>query len=359
MNLKYVKKGIKGILYDGPKNLILRVIDKPPKPRWLWFGVTDRCNSRCIHCNIWRSQKTKDLITLEEIERVFSDPLLKNLEIVILSGGEPVLRDDIKELVLTIHKNVPKARIILSTNGLLPDRVIETAKFALENRIPFEVGVSLDGIGEKHDFIRGVKGNFEKVDYLLNELKNLREKYGKEKLEVTIGLTLSDYAAPSLEEVKKYSQKLGLNFIAQWYNTSSYYENIGQNIATTNKDVIRAVQSLPCSPLREMWLKLLRGKSIKFPCFAMYTFCVLQWDGSISPCLSFWDFRAGNIKKNSFTEIWYNSEAKKIRKIVKNCQGCLNSWGTGWSFQSYFYRYLLFYLKHPKALIEKLKENKK
>jgi len=98
----------------------------------------------------------------------------------------------------------------------------------------------------------------------------------------------------------------------------------------------------------------LSGKSIKFSCFAMYTFCVLKCNGDIVPCLNLWDMKAGNVREKSPADIWHSYEAKKVRKIIKSCDGCLNSWGAPWSFSSSFYPILLFYLKHPQMIMEKL-----
>ncbi|MBA7660314.1 GTP 3',8-cyclase [subsurface metagenome] len=352
-----IEQGKKVLIY-GPKNLLLRATGDSLKPRWLWFGVTDKCNSRCIFCDIWRNKPTKDVLTPEEIEKTLSDPIFRDVEYILNSGGEPILRRDLKEIILAEHKALPKARLQLSTNGLLPDRVIDVVKFAVEHGINIDVGTSLDAIGEEHDSMRGVKGNFEKVDWLLHELVALRENYGDKKISPTFGFTLIDRTLPFLEEVRAYAQNLGIDFLVQWYNQSSFYSNVGKDLTTVNSSMVKAIQSLPNPILREMWLKWLRGKSIQFQCFAMYTFCVLQCNGDVAPCLSLWDVKAGNVRESPPTAIWHSFEAKKARRIVKDCQGCLNSWGTGWSFASSFYPYLLFLLRHPGALVERMKERK-
>jgi MoaA/NifB/PqqE/SkfB family radical SAM enzyme len=352
MNIEYLQRNLQKIILS-PKNLFFRAINRTLKPRWLWFGVTDRCNSRCKHCDIWKQKPIEKPLTPREIEKAFSDPLFKDIEYVINSGGEAVLRSDLEEILLIEHKAFPKARLQLSTNGLLPDRVINVAQFALDHGINLDVGVSLDGIGEQHDFVRGVKGNFEKADKLLHELLMLKEQY-KERLDITIGFTLSNLTLPFLNGVREYARKLNVNFSVQWYNESSYYENVGKSLCAKNEKMLEAVQSLPTTILRKMWIKWLKGKSIKFPCFAMYTFCVLKCDGNISPCLSLWHVNVGNIREKSPTEIWNSFKAREARKIVKNCQGCLNSWGTGWSFSSYALIPLFFYLKHPLLLFQKI-----
>jgi MoaA/NifB/PqqE/SkfB family radical SAM enzyme len=235
----------------------------------------------------------------------------------------------------------------------LPDRVIEVVKTAIKHDIRFDVGVSIDGIGEEHDKIRGVKGNFEKVDRLIHELVELR-KSDNNKLRISAGIVLSDLTLHSLPEVRSYANRLNIDLTEAWYNEASFYDNIGKNVFSNQ--LIEAVKWQPSSPLQETWLKALRGKSIKFSCFAMYTFCVLKCNGDIVPCLNLFDMKAGNIREKSPTDIWHSYEMKKVRKIVKNCHGCLNSWGLPWSFRSSYYPILLFYLKHPRILMEELRK---
>lgn len=331
----------------SPRNFMLRAINEPLKPRWIVFEVTDACNSRCKHCNIWRKKPTKDILTYKEIEKTFSDELFRDLEMIILTGGEPSLRRDLKDIILAIHKILPKTKIWLSINGLLPQRVINVVKVAVKHDISIGVGVSLDGIGEKHDLIRGVKGNFEKVDYLLNELIALRDD-NRGKKDLAVGFTLSDITLHSLRETKAYAERLNVSFIVQMYDETPYYHNIGRNLVSNG--LIKAVQSLPWSPSHEMWLKALMGKSIKYPCFAMYTFCVLRCNGDIVPCLHLAQESAGNVKKYPPSVIWHSTVARRARRFVKGCKGCLNDWATSWSFESYYPPILLSHVKRALRL---------
>jgi MoaA/NifB/PqqE/SkfB family radical SAM enzyme len=355
MRYQLIKKGIKNTIW-GAKNLLLRNSDKFLKPKWLWFEVTDRCNSRCTHCHIWQKKPAENPLSPEEIEKVLSDPLFQGLESILNSGGEPVLREDIEEILLKEHKVLPKAQLHLSTNGLLPERVIDVVKTILQHNIPIEIGGSIDGIGKKHDLIRGIEGNFEKVDRLLQRLITMREKY-KDKIKLIIGFTLSSLTLDNFEEVKVYAQKMKVDLLVQWYNESSFYNNVKSSLSYNREQkekMMKIIQSLSPTALNSMWIKWLENKSIKFPCFAMYTFCVLRCNGDIVPCLSHWDTKAGNIRESSPSQIWHSYQAKKLRKIVKNCQGCLNSWGVDWSFASSFYPNLSFNLRHPNVLLKKL-----
>jgi len=337
----------------GVKNLILRSSTELLKPTHIVYMVTDRCNSRCVHCNIWRKEPAKNPLTAKELKQVFSDDLFKDVAYVLCTGGEPATRNDLEDIILNIHKALPRATIQLSTNGLLPERVIEVVRAALKRDISIDVGVSLDGTGSEHDKIRGVKGNFEKADRLIRELVELRGNY-RNRLQVGAGIVLSDLTINSLSDVRKYAKDLEIDLTEAWYNESPFYDNVGGY--AFNNQLIEAVKSQTPSPIQELWLKALTGSPIKFSCFAMYTFCVLKSNGDMVPCLNLWNTKAGNVRESSPAEIWHSNAAKRARKHVKNCKGCLNSWGADWSLYSSFYPILLFYLRHPKITIEKILE---
>lgn len=339
--------------FTGINNLIKRSAGDSLSPTKIVYMVSDRCNSRCIHCNIWRTEPAKNPLSPMEVKSVFSDELFRNVNYVLCTGGEPSIRNDLKEIILNIHRALPEATIQLSTNGLLPERVVEVVNAALKRGISLEVGVSLDGLGEVHDKIRGNKGSFQKADWLIRKLIDLREN-DKNKLHIAAGIVLSDLTMDSLYEVRTYAKRLEIDLTEAWYNESLFYDNIGKN--AFNNQLIEAVKSQPPSPVKDLWLKALKGRSIKFSCFAMYSFCVLKANGDMVPCLNLWNTKAGNVRESSPGEIWHSDDAKKARQDVKECKGCLNSWGAGWSLASIYYPLLLYYLKHPRLAIDKLRQ---
>lgn len=338
---------------SGLYNSYQRKYGENLRPKWVAFQITDRCNSRCLHCNIWKSEDYPTPLTADEIGAVFRDSLFKDTEYIQISGGEPALRDDLEDVLLIMHEALPNATIQLSTNGLLPKRTLKVTKTALESGINLCVGVSIDGLDENHDKLRGVKGNFKKADLLLNELSALRDHFSG-KLHVAAGIVLSDLTIDSIEEVRDYTRSLGIDLTEAWYNECEFYGNENKNMAQSKK-LIHAIKSQPPSPLKELWLKKLSGKSYRFPCFAMHSFCVLKYNGDIVPCLNYFNTPAGNVRENSPTEIWHSDRMRAVRKMVDNCSGCLNSWGAGWSLKTSYYQYLKFYLNNPKCLLTDLK----
>ncbi len=343
--------------WRGNQNLLRKLFGLPLKPRWMWFAVTDRCNSHCTHCHIWQQTPIDNPLSLEEARKIFSDPLLKNIELVINSGGEAILHPRILELLKLEHEMFPRAILNISTNAILADRVINTTKELLRDGVKLNLGVSLDGFGEKHDQVRGVPGNFEKVDYLLKQLLEIQKSY-PETLTITAGFTLSELTIDNWLEVKEYTDKLGVELMVQWYNQSSFYGNEKDENKAVKERITEIVSAQPNSTTRERWLRLLADKSIKFRCFATDTFFAMKSDGSIIPCLTHWDMVLGNPRDSSMTKVWNSQKAKEIRKKVAACPGCLNSWGLNWSLSSAFYPRLMFFVRNPKEIIKRLKEGK-
>jgi MoaA/NifB/PqqE/SkfB family radical SAM enzyme len=356
-------------------------VEHLPKVIGVVFEVYDGCNSKCQSCNIWQVKPTKNLLTISEIKAIFSDTLFDHIEDVIITGGEPSIRDDLDELVLAIHTVRPKATISLSTNGLIPERVLKAVNLAMTNNLDLVVGVSLDAVGEEHDRLRGVPGNFRKVDYLLHELVSIGRKYPG-KLRVTVGQTLYPESVDKVDELKAYVRKLGVNLMPQIYEEFTYYSNteetrsalkfpihiegaVGHHLSDQSSDTSRykkdpmsILRSFPPSPQNEIMLKALRTnkpimratKVSRNFCSSMNTFFLLRANGDITPCLRWSHIRMGNIRDVSPSEVWRSQAVRSGRKLVRECSGCSNTWATGWSAKYWFPQFFGVFLL---ALIKK------
>lgn len=298
--------------------------------KYLWFETSRICNSRCGYCNIWKTRDNGERqLTPKQLYLTLTDPMFKNVCYVINSGGEPTLQPKLLDFLEVEHKACPNARLQLSTNGLLPERVLAVARAMSEIGCRLDVGLSLDGVGEEHDRIRGVKENFEKVEYLFQELP----KYANVAAGAT--LTLKNYKANI--RAFEYAKEHGIPFIFHWLNSGSFYKNT----ATELKDVKRiasAVGLMQPSLYRSMWLNHLKGKPLKFRCKTLRDFLVLKLNGDVAPCLSHWDMVVGNVFDKSPSAILKG--VGQYRKRLSDCV-CLNNWGVKWSltkFQRYFWK---------------------
>jgi len=332
------------LIASSPFNIIKRNLNKKPfKPKQIVFSITDQCNSKCVHCNIWNKKSPKKELIPDDIEKIFSDVLFEHLEGVILSGGEISLRNDLKNFMLAIYKNHPEIDIWISTNALLPDKIITLVREILKYDYKIGVGISLDGIGKKHDKIRGVPGNFKKVDYLIKELKNMQKSYFK--LGIAIGFTLSDKTVENLDDVKKYAEKYCVSFTPQIAEEAPFYGNIGESKIKYKRKMIKALKSLKDTPHRYLCINHFQNKKIKFPCFSLNKFFLLQCNGDINPCLKLSDIVVGNLKEEPLSKIWNSKRTERIREKIKNCKGCLNTWAWDWSVHSYCFPLIIYKLK--------------
>ena len=327
-----------------------------PKITKIWFETTDRCNSHCTNCNKWAQKPTEDILTPEEVYNMLSDPVFKDVEDIINSGGEPTTRDDLYELLIWEHFALPNATIQLSTNGLLPGKVLFIVDLLLDvnPRLRMEVGTSLDGIGTDHDKIRGVRGNFDRVDYLLTELVKLRDNYGKDRLGVSFGTVLTDKTVDKIQDLQDYANKKDVGMLVQWYNQSSFYSN-KEDTPESREKMKEVVKGLDYTIISDMWCNWLDGKPIKFNCMALQGFCAIKCNGDIVPCLNLWDTVVGNVRSTTPTKIFKSGICRAIREVfIDRCEGCVNSWGTFWSFEADPIQYVNYFIRHPIKLVRKL-----
>jgi len=126
------------------------------RPIVVW-NVTRTCNLRCVHCySDSYAQKYPGELTHEEAKRVIDDLVAFKVPAVLFSGGEPLARPDLLELME--YAATSGLRVTLSTNGTLIDE--PTAQWLREIGLTY-VGVSFDGMGETNDLFRGKKGAFD------------------------------------------------------------------------------------------------------------------------------------------------------------------------------------------------------
>lgn len=152
-----------GVLARVPGYMLFRALGWPKMlPINLTVGLTYRCNSRCKTCNVWQMKSDNELST-EEFDEVFRK--LGEAYWFTMSGGEPFLKDDLVKICQSAHDNCKPGIINIPTNGLLfkviPKRVEEILEVCPKSKII--ANLSLDGVGEQHNEIRGVKGNFERA----------------------------------------------------------------------------------------------------------------------------------------------------------------------------------------------------
>ena len=351
---------ISKMLGYGAKVRYNKIRKKPLKPKWICYTSTEICNSRCVHCNIWKTKPSSDRLTVEELRKAFSDPFMSDVEYILVTGGEPSLRPDIIEVFKTLHDCCPKAILQLSTNGIAVNKIKEIVAGCMDYHIKLDVGLSVDGVNEKHDTMRGIPGNFDKIRELIEFFKQTKKLYPND-FNFILSTTLSGLTVDNYDELEKFAKDECVELAYSYYQDAPFYghKNVKQTTQydkETTEKLRRVTMNSPGNPRREMILRHLDGKSIKFPCYALQNFFVLSYNGNVSPCLFYSDVSAGNIKKNSFKEILTGKSADIIRKkIIDKCPGCLNSWSFSWSAATLVTPYVSWGIRHPIELIKVMK----
>lgn len=150
---------------DLPSHLLQFSVDKKPVVVW---NIGRRCNLHCVHCySQSRDQEYSDELTTVEGMALIDDLAEFGVPVILFSGGEPLMRPDIYNLIA--HARELGMRAVISTNGTLisPDVAAKLKDFGLSY-----VGVSLDGLEETNDRFRGVRGAFERA---LAGIRNCQE----------------------------------------------------------------------------------------------------------------------------------------------------------------------------------------
>lgn len=198
--------------------------------------VTSRCNAFCETCFYHEQLNRPGDMTFEEIEKV--SRTMPTITDLWLSGGEPMLRRDLTKVIDTFITNNKVERVIIPTNGLVKQRTYEVVNHTLENHehLDLYLNIALDGYGETHDKIRGVKGNWEKTLDCIESLYPLKEKFtNRFRLNVNTVVCADNY-----KEIEKLSDYLFHNFKldGQYFNIIRGETKAGDSIKQIPHEIL-------------------------------------------------------------------------------------------------------------------------
>ena len=311
-----------------------------PKPFWLNFAVTYRCNARCQMCGIWRKKPVEEL-SLTEIEKLFSEPILANVKYVMLTGGEPFLREDLPDLVSIIFRNLHNPRIVISSNGLATRTIIKSLR-NLCSLVPpknLAVGFSLDGIGKTHDLVRGIPGAFTNVMRTLKSVRTMNLGLAR----LGVGFTLMKSNISDIFEVYDLSKKIGVGFdFGAVHESNTFYANVGDianrkldrddidKLSCFLKQFLANLANNPSRPtdlINYVYYKfilkyLVNPKVQPIPCFSGIASLFIQPNGDVNPCIFM--PKIGNIRENTMVDILFRANQTYFDKIRRG--RCPNCW---------------------------------
>ncbi len=314
-----------------PSHLLQFSKDKKPVIVW---NITRRCNLRCMHCYAGADSRGTDEITTSMAKEILSDLASFGVPVVLFSGGEPLVREDIVELAS--YAVSLGMRSVISTNGTLIDR--EKARELKEVGLSY-VGISIDGTEKVHDRFRQREGAFKMamrgVEYCMEE-----------GLKVGLRFTINRSNAHEVPEIFRLLQEREIPRICFYHLVYS-----GRGSALIKEDLTheetRQLMDLILTQTREMfekgyspevltvdnhadgpyiYLKLLKEN----PARAQEVMELLKfnegnnsgrgigcisWDGEIYADQFWREHSFGNVLKTPFSQVWDNPEIELLAKL--------------------------------------------
>lgn len=306
--------------------------------------ATDRCNAKCKHCFYTANLNKKNPeLNLEQIKKI-AKSLKHKLRTLMISGGEPSLREDIPELCKIFTTYNQTRRVTIDTNGMLTKKITKMTKRILQENpeTTIHIQLSLDGPEKIHDRIRGVKGCYKKAKATLREL----EKNNQKNLEISALTTICDLNFDVTEkfskEFSKEHPKVLHKFnimrgahIGTYGLSETITSNLDPAIALTKKpeDLRKLFEKINKNPIKNKdraWQNLqklkwkytvdmLEKQQKIVNCTAQYTFAVIYANGDVAICEPMKPIGNLNETDYNFHKLWNSNKAKKFKKATNNC----------------------------------------
>jgi MoaA/NifB/PqqE/SkfB family radical SAM enzyme len=336
-------------------------------PTVLHINVNLRCNTKCSMCSIWELKST-DMLNLEQFKHIFSDPVYSKIEYIILAGGEPTLRNDLAEIVELMQGYMPRLKKLMIASNVLSRASVEKqypriARYCAEHNIRLTLGVSLDGIGETHDRVRGVPGAFQKVMESIQFMKELQKTV---PFNMSIDPTIFSMNVQEMQQLKDLAEQLNLPITFQFAAVANDYyhnQNLEQVLTLDSSDRKTLIDFLKQQIAESSLLDALgyyyqevlgraQGTIQKrtLPCPFSNQGLLLNPDGTLQYCHN--SHVIGNALKTPSTEIYHAPENLAFREQVRQekCPNCQMSCLFFVTLRKEVFPYLVFIAKRSLGL---------
>lgn len=294
------------------------------KPVYVQWICTHKCNFRCDHCGTGAGDASPEQLTTAEILKVIDSLAELGCEIFSVTGGEPLLREDIFDVLdYAKSKNIKVGYV---TNGFATDDYIQK----IEKLMPHSILVSIDGYGKNHDEVRGAPGSYDKC---INSV----ERY------VKMGIPVVGVSTVMLPDNIEHIPKI-IRDVQQRGCTKQRIQPLipeGRAVGTKNPvEVTKQALKIVLQARRDGididisegfgFLGILDEKvrASKFFCGCGWnTFTIMQ-DGNVMGCpaIEYPDLGEGNVREKDIKDIWWNRFERFrdtiLEDLPKKCRDC-------------------------------------
>jgi len=302
--------------------------------------VTYLCNAHCDMCALG-DLKQRERLSDDELAAIFGDPAVsRTLRAINFTGGEPTLRRDLPQLVARLVDSCPRLESFsLNSNGMLRrsfeliSAVIDVARARGKKLYLF---ISLDGVGELHDEIRGVRNAFASTVRTIDAVRAL----GVPRNELAFGVSATGTRKNigHLADVLHFAVDRDLDVSFTFPLETDVYMNNGDRTDRFHADpdlverfasfidVLEDYQDHLSPP---MWYyrslqSTLRGGRRTAPCIFQRGGFFLEPNGNVRPCWRSSELWFGSVHDESFAEIWNGDRRRKVIETIEErfCGSC-------------------------------------
>lgn len=288
------------------------------------WNTTNACNMYCAHCYREAGCKAEEELSTEEAKDLLDRIALAGFKIMIFSGGEPLMRPDILELV----RHAAELRLIpvFGTNGTLitPEMARNLKEAGAKG-----MGISLDSLDrEKHDRFRSFSGAWEGA---VRGMKNCREA----GLPFQIHTTVMDWNRGELEAMTDFAVEIGAKAhhffflvptgraktIEEESLRAEAYEEVLTRIMKKQQEV--PIELKPTCAPQFIRIADQLGYSTRFRrgCLAGLSYCIISPRGKVQPC-AYLNMELGDVRKTPFDEIWRDNQVLNRLRTLEYSGGC-------------------------------------
>ncbi len=299
-----------------------------PSPPFLVLFINSICNMKCDHCFYWRNLNRRDDLSYEELVQLSHS--LGRIENLNLSGGEPFLRKDFAAICREFIRHNHVRQIYVPSNGWYTEKMIAQISATLEEPALelFAVELSLDGMAEFHDKFRVAPGSFERAMRTYDALAELQTRDPRLRIH-----SISTATNINIEEIRKLTTYLFDRCPQMDHHNLAIIRGDRKNPSLLLPD-LKAYREL-YEYIHRLWLPREQGRygGIVEPMLQWAKLETLQRDTQVIPCragklsavvysngdVSICELHKplGNLRTQSFWEIWNSSEAKALRESVE------------------------------------------
>ncbi len=308
--------------------------NKPQKPTTIQLPITYKCNFDCVMCGM-HNLIHKQGFSAEELQGILHDDLFTEIESVGINGGEPFLLPDLIQYVSCIIESLPKLkRIDIISNGYLTEKILSDAKtiknICTKRNVKLSLSISLDGINEMQDRMRGKVGAFKRCRDTIERIKTNKDEYCDSFKTLC---TITKINVYNLCELDSWAKR---NEIPIRYNIATLHKRICNNEKYESFSILTDKQARMMAT-EFLYYKFKETRNEKY--YGLYYYALtgdriamcshrssvvtLTPDGCLAYCATYSD-EIGDTSKCSANEIFFSKENVDYRKKLceEYCHHC-------------------------------------